>query len=139
MRRRRMAAALALGAALGCGHQSTDPTADRGASLGKTADASVTAFAGAWRSVTPSLEFVRLSVVSLSREQGAIAARLTLSGVALDGSARIDGDSLVAGMTHGGTQTGRVLVARARDAQTLLVQLRSPDAAPLALTFVRED
>jgi len=139
MRRRRMAAALALGAALGCAHQSTDPTADRDASLGKTPDASVTTFAGAWRSVTPSLEFVRLSVVSLSREQGALAARLTLSGVALDGSARIDGDSLVAGMTYGGTQTGRVLVARARDAQTLLVQLRSPDAAPLALTFVRED
>jgi hypothetical protein len=133
------AAALALGAALGCANQTSDPTAARDASLGKTPDAPVATFAGAWRSVTPSLEFVRLSVVSLSREQGAIAARLTLSGVALDGSARIDGDSLVAGMSYGGAQTNRVLVARARDAQTLLVQLRSPDAAPLALTFVRED
>ena len=139
MRRRRMAAALALGAALGCASQTTDPAADRDAALGRVPDASVTSFAGAWRSVTPSLEFVRLSVVSLSREQGAIATRLTLSGVALDGSARIDGDSLVAGLSYGGAQTGRVLVARARDARTLVVQLRSPDAAPLALTFVRED
>jgi hypothetical protein len=136
----RMAAALALGTALGCAAQTTDPAAaERDATLGRAPNAPVTTFAGAWRSVTPSLEFVRLSVVSLSREPGAIAARLTLSGVALDGDARIEGDSLVAALSYGGAPANRRLVARARDARTLLVQLRSPDAAPLALTFVRED
>jgi len=46
------------------------------------AAASPDTFAGAWRSVTSSLEFMRLTVASTSSERGALAARLTFSGVA---------------------------------------------------------
>ena len=98
------------------------------------------AFAGAWRSVTPSLEFMGLSVASKSSEMGAFGLRLTFSGVAWEGSGRIEGDSLVAAMTLGGAPTASgVFVARARDAQTLRAQFRPQSAAPLDLTFVRED
>lgn len=98
------------------------------------------AFAGAWRSVTPSLEFIGLSVVSKSSEMGVLGARLTFSGVAWEGGGRIEGDSLVSGMTMvGGATASGVIVAHARDAQTLRVQFRSGAATPLDLTFVRED
>jgi len=63
------------------------------------------AFAGAWRSVTPSLEFIGLSVISTSSEMGVPGARLTFSGVAWEGGGRIDGDSLVADMTIVGALT----------------------------------
>ncbi|MBL8986459.1 MAG: hypothetical protein JNJ80_09315 [Gemmatimonadetes bacterium] len=97
------------------------------------------AFAGEWRSVTPSLEFVRLSVVSRSSEMGALGARLTFSGVAWEGSGRIEGDSLVAGMTVVGASTSSsVIVARAPDPHTLRVRFRPGAAAPLDLEFVRE-
>lgn len=98
------------------------------------------AFAGEWRSVTPSLEFIGLSVISKSSERGALAARLTLSGVAWEGGGRIDGDSLVAGMTIlGASAASGVIVARARDPLTLQVQFR-PGAAPtLDVTFVRQN
>lgn len=98
------------------------------------------AFAGAWRSVTPSREFIGLSVTSKSSEMGVLGARLTFSGVAWEGGGRIDGDSLVAPMTMvGGSIASGVIVAHARDAQTLRVQFRSGAPAPLDLTFVRED
>jgi hypothetical protein len=98
------------------------------------------AFAGAWRSVTPSREFIGLSVTSKSSEMGVLGVRLTFSGVFWEGGGRIDGDSLVAPMTMvGGSIASGVIVAHARDAQTLRVQFRSGAAAPLDLTFVRED
>jgi hypothetical protein len=98
------------------------------------------AFAGEWRSVTPSLEFIGLSVTSKSSEMGVLGARLTFSGVAWEGGGRIEGDSLVSGMTIVGAPTASgVIVAHARDAQTLRVQFRSGAAPPLDLTFVRED
>ena len=102
--------------------------------------ASPDAFAGTWRSVTPSLEFLRLSIASKSSEQDVLGARLSFSGVQWDGSGRIDGDSLVARMT----MTGRaepigVIVAHAIDARTLRVQLQPGSAAARQLTFVRED
>lgn len=97
-------------------------------------------FAGVWRSVTPSLEFIRLSVNSKSSEMGVLAARLTFSGVAWEGQGRIEGDSLVAGMTIIGTAVSSgMMVAHARDARTLRVQLRSAAVAGLDLTLVRED
>jgi hypothetical protein len=97
-------------------------------------------FVGSWRSVTPPLEFVRLSVHSLSVEMGALGARLTFSGVAWEGGGRIDGDSLVISGTMAGTAvpTG-VMVLRAIDAQTLRLQVRSGTADALDLTLVRED
>ncbi len=98
------------------------------------------AFAGAWRSVTPSLEFIGLFVTSKSSEMGALGARLTFSGVVWEGGGRIDGDSLVSGMTIvGGSNASGVIVAHARDAHMLRVQFRSVAAPPLDLTFVRED
>ncbi|MES2178989.1 MAG: hypothetical protein V4550_14105 [Gemmatimonadota bacterium] len=96
-------------------------------------------FAGTWRSVTPSLEFIQLSVSPKSSEMGVLAARLTFSGVAWEGAGRIDGDSLVAGMSISGVvASSGVMVARARDAQTLVLQLRPSTAAALDLTLVRQ-
>jgi hypothetical protein len=103
------------------------------------AAASPDTFAGAWRSVTSTLEFMRLTVASTSSERGALAARLTFSGVAWEGSGRIAGDSLVLDMSMSGsiTPTG-VMVARATDAQTLRVRLSPQGGVPLNLTFVRD-
>ena len=101
---------------------------------------SPSAFAGAWRSVTPSLEFMGLSVTSKSSEMGAFGVRLTFSGVAWEGSGTIAGDSLVAVMTIVGAPTASgVIVPHARDVHTLRTQFRSGAAAPLDLTFVRGD
>lgn len=127
---RRMAAVSAACAVIGCSGRPVEavpPTS------------SPDAFVGTWRSVTPSLEFIGLSVVSKSSEMGAFGARLTFSGVAWEGGGRIDGDSLVASMAVIGTSIANgAIVARARDAQTLRVQFRPAAAAPLDLTFVRE-
>jgi len=144
MARRMSLTALALGATLGCGGTSA-PTASDGSVPAApppvaSPSASPVAFAGAWRSVTPSLEFIRLSVVSTSSRQGVLAARLTLSGVAMEGAGRIDGDSLVVDMTVAGTtQSTGTLVARARDPQTLLAHMRSAAATPIDLTLVRDE
>jgi hypothetical protein len=97
------------------------------------------AFAGTWRSVTPSYEFIRLTVASKSSEMGVLGARLTLSGVAWEGSGRISGDSLVMSMTTAGSsQPTGVIAVRVREGQTLSVQMRPTSAAPLDLTFVPE-
>ena len=98
------------------------------------------AFAGAWRSVTSSLEFVRLTVASTSSERGVLAARLTFSGVAWEGGGRIVGDSLVLDMSMPGsiTPTG-VMVAHSTDTRMLRVTLSPQGGVPLHLTFVRED
>lgn len=101
--------------------------------------APVESFAGAWRSVTPSLEFVGLTVVSKSSEQGALGVRVTLSGLAWDGTGHIDGDSLVAAMfVSGTTQSVGTLVARAPDGHTLTARVDA-SASPLRLVFVRQN
>jgi hypothetical protein len=98
------------------------------------------AFAGAWQATTPSLNFVRLSISSLSSEHGAFGARLTLSGVAWEGRGRIDGDSLVVPVAvSGSTEARGMLVVHVREGQTLAARLQSGSAAtPLELTLVRE-
>jgi len=102
--------------------------------------ASVESFAGTWRSTTPSLEFIGLSVVSKSSEQGALGVRLTLSGLAWEGSGRIDGDSLVAPMFVSGTaQSTGTLVIHAPDPKTLAAHVGGAAATPLDLTFVRQN
>ena len=117
-------------AALGCATGSTETRSDP-----PTPDT----FAGAWQSVTPPMEFVRLTITSLSSEQGALGARLTFSGVALEGRGSIDGDSLRIPMYSAGTTQSRgVLVVRVRDAQSIAAQLRNGAAAPLEIAFVRE-
>ena len=136
---RSMSAAVILAAAIGCSGNSA------GSARGPTESsptASLDAFVGTWRSVTPSLEFIGLSIVSKSSELGAIGTRLTFSGVAFDGSGRIDGDSLVANMTISGTtQASGLLIARTRDGKTLHVERRDAPGAPSGLTldFVRQE
>lgn len=100
----------------------------------------VTSFVGGWRSVTPSYEFVRLSVTSKSSVMGELAARLTFSGVAWDGSGRIEGDSLVVTMTMAGpSRASGVLVARLAANGSLRVVARPVGADALDLTVVREE
>ncbi|MEO7457982.1 MAG: hypothetical protein ABIY52_17125 [Gemmatimonadaceae bacterium] len=123
---------LALATLAGCAGSAPDPVSP--------ALSSPDAFVGAWESTTPSLEFLRLSVSSLSSEQGALGARLTFSGVAWEGRGRIDGDSLVASMTMAGsTQASGIIVARVRSGGALVVSVRPISAAALDVSFVRQD
>lgn len=126
-------ALLALLASIGCSSHTTEAN---------PATLTPDAIAGSWRSITPQAEFIRLTVASTSVEQGLLAARLTFSGVALEGSGRIAGDSVLFSMMPAGTvQPTSVMVARVRDAETLMVQLRQASLAssisPLDLTLVR--
>lgn len=95
-------------------------------------------FVGVWRSVTPSFEFVGLSVFATS-QPGVLAARLTLSGIALDATGRIEADSLVATTTTGSGQPAGTLALRALADHTLSAELR-PNGGGTAqnLAFVRE-
>jgi len=127
-----MWAAVALCATLGC---------DRAPVEAVTAAQSPEAFTGNWRSVTPSLEFIGLTVVSTSSEMGVLGIRLTYSGLAFDGRGRIEGDSLVADMTvAGSSQPSGVLVAHVREGDALHVEQRTGavSSAVLTLDFVRE-
>jgi hypothetical protein len=97
-------------------------------------------FAGTWRSVTPTLEFIRLTVSSKSSEKDVLAARLTFSGVAWEGSGRIEGDEFVANMAISGVSSASsILVVRAPEAGTLRVQMRPANGATTELTFVRDN
>jgi hypothetical protein len=128
---RRMLTAAAISVAIGCSRKPTEAVIEA---------PSVVTFAGQWRSVTPPVEFIRLSVVSKSSDMGALGLRLTLSGLAWEGSGRISGDSLVANMMVAGTtQPIGTIVVRARDAGTLRVQMRPAAAQATDLTLVRED
>ena len=127
-------------AATGCSRGTSEPAAQTSPPETVSQLPSPATFAGQWRSVTPSLEFIGLSLSSKSSEAGALAARLTFSGVYWDGGGRIQGDSLVASMTVvGATAPTGVLVARAPDAKTLRVQLRPAAGSVTDLTFVREN
>lgn len=133
---RSMSVVVALCVAIGCSN-SAEPG---GTSENVLAAPTASTFAGRWRSVTPSLEFIGLSVESKSSEIGVLAARLTFSGVYWEGSGRIEGDSYVASMTVvGATAPTGVMVVRARDAQTLRAELRPQTGETLDLTFVREN
>lgn len=129
---RRTSIALALlASSLACSSRATEVV---------STPASPDAFAGTWRSVTSSFEFIRLTVTSKSSEMGALGARLTLSGVAWEGSGRITGDSVVMSMMNAGSsQPVGVLVVRVREGQTLSAQMRPTSAGSLDLTFVREN
>jgi hypothetical protein len=138
--RRWLSVVVALTVASACS-PTTDPPADGSAaeSLTQTRPTHDT-FAGAWRSVTRQAEFVRLTVHSLSREQGILGARLTFSGVYWEGTGRIEGDALVANMKYTGThEPTRLLRARVTTEGVLMVQLQSESGAPLELNFVRDN
>src|SRR5689334_25105126 len=124
-----------------CMAMACSSSADRSlAASGPALTASPDAFAGSWRSVTPSMEFIRLTVASLSSQQGVLGARLTLSGVAWEGTGRIDGDSLRLDMAivSSPSATG-VMIVRASDSRTLRLHAWPASASALDLTFVRED
>jgi len=127
---------ITLGSTTGCAASAADPTSSRPSSIAS----SPAAFAGVWRSVTPTLEFLRLSVSSTSSEFGVMAARLTFSGVAWDGRGRISGDSLVIPMTAAGTDqaTGTIIV-RVGGGQALSVDVRPASASRTLVTFVRDN
>lgn len=129
-----MSALVAFCSVVGCSGRPTESSPDV-----KLAAVSADEFAGTWRSVTPSTEFVRLTVSPLSREQGTFGARLTFSGVYWEGSGRIDGDSLVTemAMSGGPTPNGR-LIARSRDGG-LNVTLRPQSGTTTTFSFVREN
>jgi hypothetical protein len=93
-------------------------------------------FVGTWRSISPQQEHLRLTVTSLSSLPGGLAARLTFSGVAWEGPARIDADSLVMDMTSS-SQSGAAVIAHAQADGSLRVRAGSDLTAPLILTFVR--
>jgi hypothetical protein len=119
-----------LAAAFGC---SQAPVEGRDAH-----EADLSAFVGAWKSVTPSFEFVRLNV-SETAEPDVLAARLTLSGLALDATGRRDADSLVTPMTTaGGGQAAGTLAVRTVNDRTLSVEIRPTGGAVQSLSFVRE-
>ena len=97
-------------------------------------------FAGEWRSVTPSLEFLRLTLQPKSSERDALAARLTFSGVYWEGSGRVDGDSLVLQMSVlGQGDDMRTLVARIGHDGTLRADVRPGTADAFSVDFVREN
>jgi hypothetical protein len=96
-------------------------------------------FTGVWRSVTAQAEFIRLTVDANPGQQGQLDTRLTFSGVYWEGSGRIDGDSLVAEMASAGSASPNgSLVARFGAGDTLSIVLRSAQADPLSLRFVRD-
>lgn len=123
----------ALSAAAGCRGDATTAASVTPETTAATAET----FQGTWRSVTPSFEFIRLSVASLSSERGALGARLTLSGRMLDGSGRISGDSVQVEMTDtGSSERSGTLVMRPRGADSLGVRLIL--GTTTSLTFVRD-
>lgn len=98
-------------------------------------------YVGEWRSVTPSLEFVRLTVSSKSSEQGVLASRLTYSGVYWEGDGRVDGDSLVINMNVPGISGpgSRLVMRSSPDENTLQVRHETHDGQQIPLTFIREN
>jgi hypothetical protein len=97
-------------------------------------------FVGEWRSVTPTLEFIRLTVHSKSSEQGVLAARLTYSGLYWEGDGRVDSDSLVTNMHVPGASgpNSRLVLRSSPNENTLQVQHHT-DGGLINLTFIREN
>jgi hypothetical protein len=135
----RLMSVVALCATVGCSG-SSEPDLDGGSPPSPSPTVLPETFAGAWQSVTPSLEFVRLSVSSKSSQQGVLGARLTLSGLAWEGSGRIEGDSLVLTMGLAGVEApSGAMVVRASATGTLRAQLRPSAGQTTDLSFVRQD
>ena len=134
-----MSVAVLVGVATGCTSMS-EPDRDASPPASVSTVPTASTFAGTWRSVTPTLEFIRLTVTSKSSEKDVLAARLTLSGVAWEGSGRIEGDQFVANMRiNGVSSASNVLVARSQEGGTLRAQLRPANGATTDLTFVRDN
>jgi hypothetical protein len=136
---RSMSVAVVVCVVAGCSNGTMAPPADASPPEVVATVPSASTFAGVWRCVTPSLEFIRLTVNSTSSQMGVLAARLTFSGVAWEGSGRIEGDAFVSSMAVVGvSEATGVMVARSRDGATLTVQMRPTAGATTDLSFVRE-
>ena len=134
-----MSVAVVVCAVAGCSNGTMDPPADPSPPEVVAAVPTASTFAGVWRCVTPSVEFIRLTVNSTSSQIGVLAARLTFSGVAWEGSGRIEGDAFVSSMTMvGASEATGVMVARSRDGASLTVQMRQTAGVTTELSFVRE-
>jgi hypothetical protein len=98
-------------------------------------------YVGEWRSVTPTLEFVRLTVRLKSGEQGVLASRLLYSGVYWEGDGRVNGDSLVSDMNVPGISgpATRLVMRSSPDENTLQVRHDTQASQPVTLTFIREN
>jgi hypothetical protein len=127
-----IAVTAALIALAGCAVSPPEPATEVAVATDET-------FAGRWQSITPSLEFVGLLVAPKSSQAGVLATRLMFSGVYWEGNGRVSGDSLIAdvGMAGATPPTG-VLVGHVGSDGKLNLRLRSSNAAPLDLTFVRD-
>ena len=128
---RRMSVLAALSAAMGCSTGAADPATNL--------TAAPEAFVGAWRSVTPSTEFIRLTINPTAGPATRLGARLTFSGVALDGLGQIEGDSAVLTLSSSPLSSKmNMYVLRASDANHLTLQERPATTGGLRLTLERE-
>lgn len=94
-------------------------------------------FTGSWRSVSPSYEHLRLTVSRTAYDPAVLGARITFSGTAWEGPARIEADSLIMDVTTSAV-SGSALIAHPGENGALSVRIRSNTMDPLSLTFVRE-
>lgn len=92
-------------------------------------------FVGSWRSTTAPHEHLRLTVQPPA-PMGWLGTRLTFSGVAWEGAARIEGDSLILDATTS-SRYGAAVIAHPAEGGALRVRVESYEATPLTLIFIR--
>lgn len=103
-----------------------------------TATVSAERFTGSWRSVTAPNEHLRLTIARSLVPGVMLSARITFSGVAWEGPARIEGDSLIMDLTTAAV-SGATVIAHPGDNGALRVRVESNTAAPILATFVRQE
>ena len=101
-----------------------------------TATVAAERFTGSWRSVTAPNEHLRLTIARSLVSDDMLSARITFSGVAWEGPARIEGDSLIMDITTAAI-SGAAVIAHPGDGGALRVRVESNAAAPILATFVR--
>ena len=103
-----------------------------------TATVAAERFTGSWRSVTAPNEHLRLTIARSLVSDDMLSARITFSGVAWEGPARIEGDSLIMDITTAAI-SGAAVIAHPGDGGALRVRVESNAAAPILATFVRQE
>ena len=103
-----------------------------------TATVAAERFTGSWRSVTAPNEHLRLTIARSLVSDDMLSARITFSGVAWEGPARIEGDSLIMDITTAAI-SGAAVIAHPGDGGALRVRVESNASAPILATFVRQE
>ena len=103
-----------------------------------TATVAAERFTGSWRSVAAPNEHLRLTIARSLVSDDMLSARITFSGVAWEGPARIEGDSLIMDITTAAI-SGAAVIAHPGDGGALRVRVESNAAAPILATFVRQE